>query len=98
MTFLPLKSVSDTVPPPLVLTVKSGAMSPSRNFSSISLAMFGWGTECWSDGVMECWAKDKLGLPTTPPLHHSVIPLLLRVRRARRVRAELFHPVPDVEQ
>src|SRR5438094_191688 len=34
MTFLPLKSDRESLPPPLVVAVNSGALSPSFNFSS----------------------------------------------------------------
>src|SRR5215472_11698384 len=39
MTFCPLKSVSETLLPPLVATENSGALSPSFNLSSIAFAI-----------------------------------------------------------
>src|SRR5258707_12867835 len=40
MTFLPLQSASETAPPPCFAAVKSGAGSPSFNFSSSSFVIF----------------------------------------------------------
>src|ERR1035437_349682 len=104
MTFWPLKSAREILPPPLVATVNAGATSPAFNFNSISFAIKFCPQITRRSRIENKIISAKAG-PDGCSAHSfgrrggGTLPghLFCR-RRAGRMRTELFHAVPDIKQ
>src|ERR1017187_4531570 len=90
MTFCPLKSAREILPPPFVATENWGATSPAFSFNSIALAI----------NFSSRTNTDKHGCKLLFHLRSSAFirSSFFCRRQTGRMRAELLRAVPNIEQ